>query len=108
MSEQSIVKEVLIQGVTHDGRPFRPSDWAERLCGVLSAFRPPGTGGVNAYFGFSPYVRPTMIDGVKAVILDERLRALEPRAYDFVISFARDNGLVTADICVLPEPSEKP
>ena len=32
------VVEFVIQGVTLDGKPFRPSDWAERLCGVMSAF----------------------------------------------------------------------
>ena len=37
-------KEVFIQGVTHDGKTFRPSDWAERLAGVMSSFRPGGHG----------------------------------------------------------------
>ncbi|MFW9621480.1 MAG: DUF3579 domain-containing protein, partial [Macromonas sp.] len=32
-------KEVLIQGVTSNGKTFRPSDWAERLAGVMSQFR---------------------------------------------------------------------
>ena len=32
------IVEFVIQGVTLDGKPFRPSDWAERLCGVMSAF----------------------------------------------------------------------
>ena len=35
-------KEVFILGVTQDGRTFRPSDWAERLAGVMSQFRPGG------------------------------------------------------------------
>ena len=35
-------KEVFIQGITSDGRTFRPSDWAERLAGVMSSFRPGG------------------------------------------------------------------
>ena len=34
----SSAKEVLIQGITRDGRTFRPSDWAERLAGVMSTF----------------------------------------------------------------------
>jgi len=38
MSEAGGVVEFLIRGVTLDGRPFRPSDWAERLCGVMAAF----------------------------------------------------------------------
>jgi len=32
------VVEFVIQGVTLEGKPFRPSDRAERLCGVMSAF----------------------------------------------------------------------
>ena len=35
-------KELFILGLTSSGRAFRPSDWAERLCGVLSCYRPPG------------------------------------------------------------------
>ena len=30
--------EIVIYGATADGKPFRPSDWAERLCGLLSSF----------------------------------------------------------------------
>jgi hypothetical protein len=29
------VVEFVIQGTTLDGKPFRPSDWAERLRGVV-------------------------------------------------------------------------
>lgn len=36
MPEQAV--EFVILGITLDGKPFRPSDWAERLCGVMSAF----------------------------------------------------------------------
>lgn len=32
------VVEFVTRGVTLDGKPFRPSDLAERLCGVMSAF----------------------------------------------------------------------
>ena len=28
----------IIVGLTKEGRKFRPSDWAEHLCGVMSAF----------------------------------------------------------------------
>ena len=30
--------EFVIVGLTKDGKRFRPSDWAERLCGVMSQF----------------------------------------------------------------------
>lgn len=87
-------REYCIHGVTLQGRTFRPSDWAERLCGVLSSYRPGGmAGGRDALIGYSPYVRPTTVGGVKCVILDERLKDIEVMAFDFVLNFARDNEL---------------
>lgn len=103
-----IAREFFIQGLTSDGKPFRPSDWAERLCGVMSCFRPEGSGGRNAHLKYSPYVRPILLDGVKAVVVDESLRQLEPLAYHFVMDFARDNDLQIIDACLLPEPGELP
>ena len=93
-----------ILGQTSNGRQFRPSDWAERLCGVMSCFKPEGYGGGrDAHLQFSPYVTPTVIDGVKSVVVNGKLRALEPLAYHFVISFAKDNDLQVVDACILPE-----
>jgi len=87
-------RQIFIQGLTRDGRTFRPSDWAERLAGAMSCFRPGGgAGGIGSFIGYSPYCVPRVIEGVKNVIVDERLRALEPMAWDFVMNFARDNGL---------------
>ncbi len=97
MSEIAPPKVLLIQGITRSGRAFRPGDWAERLCGIMSQFGPEGASRHNAHLGYSPYVRPTIIDDIKTVILDERLRAIEPLAYEFVVAFARDNELVTIE-----------
>jgi len=106
---ESKPRQVFIQGVTLDGRTFRPSDWAERLAGAMSSFRPGGTaGGIGAYIGYSPYCVPRVINGVKCVIVNEQLRELEPMAWEFVMNFARDNGLQVAEACLLPEvPSPK-
>ena len=99
--------EVFIQGLTLDGRTFRPSDWAERLAGAMSCFRPEGSaGGIGAFIGYSPYCVPRVINGVKCVIVDERLRELEPMAWSFVMNFARDNELQVAQACLLPNPPE--
>src|SRR5450830_1188785 len=95
--------EFFILGLTNKGRQFRPSDWAERLCGVMSCFRPEGSGGRNAHLKFSPYVLPTMINGVRSVVVNEALRALDPLAYHFVLNFAKDNDLQVIDACLLPE-----
>lgn len=91
---QAAAREYIILGITSSGKTFRPSDWAERLAGVMSHFRPAGAGRQHgAHIGYSPYVRPTIRDGIKCVIVDERLRALEPLAFHFVMQFARDNDL---------------
>jgi len=37
-----LAKELYILGITRQGKTFRPSDWAERLAGVMSQFRPGG------------------------------------------------------------------
>ncbi len=100
-------REFFIQGVTYDGKPFRPSDWAERLCGVMSHFRPEGSSGRHAHLQYSPYVRPTLLDGIKSVVVNEELRTLEPLAYHFVLNFAKDNNLQVIDACLLPDPQEK-
>lgn len=102
-------REFIIHGVTQDGRTFRPSDWAERLAGAMSSFRP-GTAGkasIAAYIGYSPYCVPTTVGTVKAVIVNEALRDIEPMAWDFVINFARDNNLQFGEVCLMPEPVMK-
>ena len=85
-------KEVFIQGITHDGKTFRPSDWAERLAGVMSQFRPGGPQ-PGSHLRYSPWCIPTTRDGIKCVIVHRDLRDAEPMAWDFCINFARDNEL---------------
>jgi hypothetical protein len=80
--------EFVIVGVTLDGRKFRPSDWAERLCGLMAQF---GAADRNRY---SPYVYPVIVNGDKCVVVDARLVEIEPLAYRFLEAFAKDNDLV--------------
>ncbi len=88
-----------IQGLTLEGRVFRPSDWAERLAGAMSCFRPGGgSAGIGAYIGYSPYCVPQVVAGVKCVIVNEALQSIEPMAWDFVMNFARDNRLHVAEL----------
>jgi hypothetical protein len=88
------VQQLIIHGVTQQGHRFRPSDWAERLAGVMSQFRPAGFAG--SHLTYSPYVVPNVLNGVKCVIVDTRLRELEPKAWKFVVDFANDNNLTTS------------
>jgi hypothetical protein len=82
------IESFVIVGLTREGRKFRPSDWSDRLSGVMSAF------GAEKKMRYSPYVRPgSTKDGDKCVIVDKRLYDLEPLAYNFLVSFAKDNDL---------------
>jgi hypothetical protein len=85
----------VILGQTLQGQRFRPSDWAERLAGVMAPYRPPGSG--VGHLTYSPYVVPRVIDNVKCVVVDERLRQIEPLAWKFVHDFASDNQLQTLE-----------
>ncbi|WP_026075688.1 DUF3579 domain-containing protein [Noviherbaspirillum massiliense] len=104
---KKLAREFFIQGITSNGRTFRPSDWAERLCGVMACFRPEGSGGPNAHLKYSPYVRPTVLNGIKSVVVNEELREIEPLAYHFVLNFAKDNDLQIVDACLLPDAETK-
>ncbi|MEN9417443.1 MAG: hypothetical protein RI988_1063 [Pseudomonadota bacterium] len=91
-------RQVLIQGLTLDGRAFRPSDWAERLAGAMASFRPGGAlAGRSGPIGYSPYCVPQVVDGVRSVLVSEELAGIEPMAWDFVMNFARDNELRTRE-----------
>ena len=79
--------EIVIQGVTEAGQPFRPSDWAERLCGMMSIF------GEDSRLSYSPYLKPIMSGSTRCVVVDIRLEELDPAAFRFLLGFARDNEL---------------
>lgn len=100
-------RELFIQGITRDGQTFRPSDWAERLAGAMSCFRPDGVrGGIGAFIGYSPLCVPRLINGVKCVIVSEALKDVEPMAWDFVMNFARDNQLQLTEACLVPDAAD--
>lgn len=82
------IQDFVIIGVTREGKRFRPSDWADRLCGIMSAF------GADHRMKYSPYVRPgSRPNGDKTVRVDARLHDVEPLAYKFLVNFANDNDL---------------
>lgn len=101
-SMSNLVQQFIIHGVTQDERRFRPSDWAERLAGVMSPFRPGGSDGHP--LTYSPYVFPTRLEGIPCVVVDERLRELEPLAWKFVCDFASDNQLHTSSRTLEKKP----
>ena len=95
-------QEVFIQGITLAGKTFRPSDWAERLAGVMCSFRPGGPQ-PGSHLRYSPWCVPTVINGIKCVVVNRALQNYEPMAWDFVMNFARDNDLQLVEACLLPD-----
>ena len=93
--------QTVIQGITLDDKPFRPSDWAERLAGVMAGFRPNAIEGMR-YLGYSPWCEPITQDNIRCVIVDSAMRDANVMAWDFVMGFARDNRLKVAEVCLLP------
>jgi hypothetical protein len=83
--------EVVIRGVTVQGRTFRPSDWAERLASVASHM------GADNRLNYSPNVRPVSRDGIRCVVINRALEQEESRLFRFLLDFARQNDLVIVD-----------
>ena len=81
------ITEIVIIGVTTAGQTFRPSDWAERLCGCMSLF------GDDQRVTYSPYVKPIISSDIKCVVVDRRLEQIDAEAFGFLMNFARDNEL---------------
>lgn len=94
MIEIFSVKSFFIQGKTHSGENFRPSDWAERLCSAMASFGKTG----RTRLTYSSYAVPLLYEGVKSIRVDKQLNAIEPLAYQFLIGFAEDNDLVVIEI----------
>lgn len=79
-------KRFIIKGITPSGEKFRPSDWAERMCGNLCSFR-------NRRMIYSPLLRPAVIDGFKCVFINEALSESHPNLFKQLIEFAKKNKL---------------
>lgn len=79
-------KRFIIKGITEQGDKFRPSDWAERMCGNLCTFR-------NRRMIYSPLLRPAVIDGYKCVIINHTLSETHPSLFQQLIEFAKKNKL---------------
>lgn len=79
---------MILKWITPEGNKFRPSDWAERLCGNLCTFR-------NRRMYYSPLLRPAVIDGIKCVIVDAKLAAEHANLLEDVLLFALKNNLQT-------------
>lgn len=84
-------KRILIEGMTEEGKTFRPSDWAERVSGSLSTFS-------RNRVKYSPLLQPTVNNaGLKCVLLDPALKESNPELYASILEFAKTNKLKICD-----------
>ena len=91
ITEHGRVTGHLIRGVTHAQKTFRPSDWPERLAGVITLFvgeRRPGYP-----CALSRLAMPVVDGNVKCLFVSDELRTVCADAFDFAMQFATDNDL---------------
>jgi len=84
--KSSTSTHTVVIGQTKEGKKFRPSDWAERMCGSLCTFR-------NRRIYYSPLLRPAIREGIKCVIIDDTLVEKQPGIHKQIIDFAKTNQL---------------
>jgi len=84
--------EILLRGVTRDGRKFRPSDWAERLYYAVASYGP------YRRITFNPMVTLRIEGGTKCIGIDPKLRGIDSLTFDFLVGFARSNDLDTVGL----------
>lgn len=81
------VVEFVIQGISKDGKAFRPSNWWERLGDMLS------TTGKDGRIVYSSYVRPTVIQDIPSVVVRISLKKADPHAFEIIKQFITANHL---------------
>ncbi|WP_218814532.1 DUF3579 domain-containing protein [Rickettsiella endosymbiont of Dermanyssus gallinae] len=87
-SKHTKEKRIIIEGITESGETFRPSDWAERMCGCLASFE-------NRRMAYSPQLRPSVNNEshAKCLVLDPRLKETNPDVFECIMKFAGENRL---------------
>ncbi|MBF0803933.1 MULTISPECIES: GNAT family N-acetyltransferase [Neisseria] len=93
--------EIVIHGTTGNGKVFRPSDWAERLCGILSSFDK------GHRLSYHEWVRPILVDKIRCVAVDKKLEEINPPMFRFLMDFAADNDLRVMDCKALIDERAK-
>lgn len=95
----SQLPQLIVEGVTLDGKIFRPSDWIERLIDTVFSYGEDRRTRSGPYSGPDRrrrqlgFLHAQMIDGHKCLVVDMRLRDANPAAYRFLQEFIQNNCL---------------
>lgn len=85
-------KVIIIEGLTRAGKPFRPSDWVDRMCSTYASF------GADRKLRYSPYLKPRLLNGVRCLAVDLKLKDINPEGFAQLMHFAEENQLSLKDI----------
>ena len=83
--------EIIIEGLTRAGKPFRPSDWVDRTCSTYATF------GTDKKLVYSPYLKPKVMNGVRCLAVDMKLKDVNPEGFTELMQFADENQLNILD-----------
>ena len=83
--------EIIIEGITRQGKQFRPSDWVDRMCSTFATF------GENRKLRYSPYLKPEMVNGVRCLVVDTKLKITNPEGFEQLMHFVEENQLNIKD-----------
>jgi len=83
--------EIIIEGLTRAGKPFRPSDWVDRMCSTYASFGP------DRKLRYSPYLKPRLLNGVRCLAVDMKLKEINPEGYAQLMHFVEENQLNIKD-----------
>ena len=85
-------KGIIIEGLTREGKQFRPSDWVDRICSSYATF------GDDRKLRYSPYLKPEIVKGVRCLMVDLKLKTKNPEGFEQLLQFADENNLNITDL----------
>lgn len=92
----SNIAKLIINGVTQDGKKFRPSDWAQRLTTAVASYGP------GRRIIFHPKVKMAMLEGINCVVVNADLEDEDPMLFRFLVKFGEENNLKLTHTDVFP------
>lgn len=87
----------IIEGVTEEGRKFRPSDWIDRIASMGASYGP------SHRLVFSDMLHPELYEGEKCLMIDMALEQQNPNMFEYVMNFVTSNKLKMTQVCDIDE-----
>jgi len=86
----------IIEGVTEEGRKFRPSDWIDRIASMGASYD-------MQRLVYSDMLHPELYEGQKCLMIDMALEQENPGMFQYVMNFVTSNHLKMTQVCDLDE-----